>query len=125
MATSPPRMPPGVSGLADIGSGASRVHNTKPSGRGAPDATPRLNGLPGSRPCARAERSKAGAATRATPAPAAPAIKRRRLSWLDKDLFGMIDPGISLRWINIFAQNYDILTGLSPSPRQVNSTHHG
>jgi len=33
-------MPPGVSGSADIGSGASRVHKTKPSGRGAPEATP-------------------------------------------------------------------------------------
>jgi hypothetical protein len=37
----------------------------------------------------------------------------------------MIDPGIRLRWINIFAQIYDILTGSVPSPRQVNSTHHG
>src|ERR1700734_94072 len=84
-------MPPGVSGSVDSGSGASRVHNTKPSERGAPDATPRLNGLPGSQLCARADRSKAGAATRATPVPAAPAIKRRRVGRFDKDLFGMID----------------------------------
>jgi hypothetical protein len=81
--------------------------------------------LAGSQLCARAERSKAGAATRATPVLAAPAISRRRLRWLDKDLFGMIDLGIRLRRINIFAQIYDILIGLSPSPRQVNSTHHG
>src|SRR5580704_3050757 len=100
-------MPPGVSGSADIGSGASRVHNTKPLERGAPDATPRLNGLPGSQLCARAERSKAGAAIKTTPVPAAPAIKRRRFRWLGKDLFAMIDPGIRLRWINIFAQIYD------------------
>ncbi len=52
----------GVSGSVDIGSGASRVHNTKPSERGAPDATPRLNGLPAPQLCARAERSSAGAA---------------------------------------------------------------
>src|ERR1700681_3191782 len=103
MATSPPRMPPGVSGLVDIGSGANRVHKTKPSERGAPDATPRLNGLPGSQLCARTERSKAGAAIKATPVPAAPAIKRRRLRWLDKDLFGMIDLCMHLRRINIFA----------------------
>src|ERR1700688_4521668 len=115
-------MPPGVSGLVDIGSGASRGPKTKASRTGAPDATPRLNGLPGSQLCARAERSKAGAATRATPVLAAPAIKRRRLRWLDKDLFGMIDLCMHLRRINIFAQIYDILTGL-PSPRQVSSTH--
>src|SRR5579862_1937563 len=124
MATLPPRMPPGVSGSTDIGSGASRVHNTKPSDRGAPDATPRLNGLPGLQLCARAERSKAGAAIKARPVPAAPAIKRRRLRWFGKDLFGMIALGVRLRWTNIFAQIYDILTGL-PSPRQVSSTHHG
>jgi hypothetical protein len=113
-----------VSGSTDIASGASRVHNTKPSERGAPDATPRLNGLPGLQLCARAERSKAGAAIKTAPAPAAPAIKRRRLRWFGKDLFGMIDLRIRLRWINIFAQIYDILTGLLPSPRQVSSTHH-
>src|SRR5580704_16207652 len=90
-------MPPGVSGSADIGSGASRVHNTKPSDRGAPDATPRLNGLPGSQLCARAERSKAGAAIRAAPVPAAPAIKRRRVKRFGKDLFGMIELGIHVR----------------------------
>ena len=44
----------------------------------------------------RAERSKAGAAIKARPAPAAPAIKRRRVRWSDKDLFGMIDLRISL-----------------------------
>src|SRR5579864_4544421 len=103
-------MPPGVSGSVDIGSGASRVHNTKPSDRGAPEATPRLNGLPGLQLCARAERSKAGAATRAKPLLAAPAIKRRRVRWLGKDLFGMIDLGIRLRWINIMARIYDILS---------------
>src|SRR5580700_6116873 len=91
MATSPPRMLPGVSGSADSGSGASRVHNTKPSERGAPDATPRLNGLPGAQLCARAERSKAGAAIRATPVPAAPAIKRRRVIRVEAAFVGMID----------------------------------
>ncbi len=52
-------MPPGVSGLVDSGSGASRVHSTKPSGRGAPEATPKLNGLPARQLCAAAWRSKA------------------------------------------------------------------
>src|SRR6185312_5381872 len=37
-------MPPGVAGSGLSGSGASRVHRTKPSGRGSPEATPRLNG---------------------------------------------------------------------------------
>jgi hypothetical protein len=50
------------------------------------------------------------------PVLAAPAIKRRRLRWFGKDLFGMIDLGIGWRWINILAQIYDILTGLLPSP---------
>src|SRR5580692_5267685 len=95
MATLPPRMPPGVSGLVDNGSGASRVHNTKPSDRGAPEATPRLNGLPGSQLCARAERSKAGAAIRAMPVPAAPAIKRRRVRRFGKVLFCMIELGLA------------------------------
>src|ERR1700733_3086014 len=88
-------MPPGFSGSPDIGSGASRVHKTKPSERGAPDATPRLNGLPGSQLCARAERNKAGAAINTAPAPAAPAIKRRRVRRFGKDLFGMIDVGLA------------------------------
>src|SRR5271169_215332 len=109
-------MPPGFSGSVDIGSGASRVHKTKPSERGAPDATPRLNGLPGSQLCARAERSRAGAAIKATPVPAAPAIKRRRVIRVEAAFVGMIDLCMRLRWINIFAQIYDILTGL-PSPR--------
>ena len=56
-------MPPGVSGLTDNGSGASRVHSTNPSGRGAPEATPRLNGLPACQLCAAAIRMTAGAAT--------------------------------------------------------------
>src|ERR1700723_784731 len=88
-------MPPGVSGSTDIGSGASRVHHTKPAERGAPDATPRLNGLPGSQLCARAERSKAGAAIKTAPVPAAPAIKRRRVRRLCNDIFGMIDLGLA------------------------------
>src|SRR4029077_17658941 len=88
-------MPPGVSGLAESGWGESRVHNTKPSARGAPEATPRLNGLPGAQLCARTERSKAGAATSATPALAAPAIRRRRVRWCGKVLFAMIDLGLA------------------------------
>src|SRR5580692_10377796 len=116
-------MPPGVSGLADIGSGASRVHNTKPSDRGAPDATPRLNGLPGSQLCARARRNSAGAAIKAKPVPATPVTKRRRVIRVEAAFVGMIDLRMRLRWINIFSQIYDILTGL-PSPRQVSSTHH-
>src|SRR6516162_9563998 len=80
--TSAPVMPPGVSGLVDSGSGARRVHNTKPSGRGAPEATPRLNGLPARQLCAAAMRMRPGAAIGAkaapAPAPAAP-TKRRRL----------------------------------------------
>jgi len=75
-------MPPGVSGLLDSGSGASRVHNTKPSARGAPEATPRPNGLPVRQLCAAAMRIRhgaaIGAAMAATAAPAAP-TKRRRL----------------------------------------------
>src|ERR1700730_2134374 len=88
-------MPPGVSGLVDIGSGASRVHSTKPSDRGAPDATPRLNGLPGSQLCARAERSKAGAAIKTAPALVARVIRRRRVRWRGKVSFAMIDLGLA------------------------------
>src|ERR1700751_2963518 len=75
-------MPPGVSGLVDSGSGASRVHNTKPSGRGEPDATPRLNGLPLRQLCAAAMRIRPGAtigAAIAVKAAPAPPTKRRRL----------------------------------------------
>ena len=72
---SPPRMPPGVCGLGDNGSGASRVHSTKPSARGAPEATPRLKGSPARQPCAQAWRSKAGAAM--APKPALAAARRR------------------------------------------------
>ena len=37
-------MPAGDAASQFSGSGASRVHKTKPSGAGEPDATPRLNG---------------------------------------------------------------------------------
>src|ERR1700752_1925461 len=39
-------MPPGLAGSTDSGSGARRVHNTKPSAAGAPDATTSENGSP-------------------------------------------------------------------------------
>src|SRR3984957_1162993 len=73
-------MPPGVAGSGDSGSGPSRVHSTKPSGRGAPEATPSENGSPPlqRRPWAKAPDLSAGAAVRPIrPAPAAP-MKRRR-----------------------------------------------
>ena len=82
------RLPPGVAGLAESGSGASRVHSTKPSGRGAPDATPRLNGSPlgQRRSCATARPITAYATARPRhPAPSAPINRRRsmakRLAW--------------------------------------------
>src|ERR1700674_2349295 len=73
-------MPPGVAGSGDSGSGASRVHRTKPSGRGAPGATPSENGAPPLQrpPPAKAPESTAGAAASPIrPAPAPP-MKRRR-----------------------------------------------
>src|SRR5262249_29394013 len=70
-------MPPGVSGLLDNGSGASRVHSTKPSGRGAPEATPRLNGLPPRQFWAAAMRIICGAARLPTPPSAVTSTQRR------------------------------------------------
>src|SRR5215472_9536168 len=72
-------MPPGVAGLAESGSGASRVHNTKPSGRGAPAATPRLNGSAVQRrPCAPARPITTGPAIRLRQAAPNPPISPRR-----------------------------------------------
>src|ERR1700722_14762071 len=93
--TSPLDMPPGVSGSVDIGSGASRVHNTKPSGRGAPDATPRLNGWLLLQLGAPARRSTAGAPMMTKPAPAARVNKRRRVS-----RGGKRPLGIGIQWLN-------------------------
>ena len=79
-------MPPGVSGLSDSGSGASRVHSTKPSGarRAGRDAeAERIAGAPALR---RGGADTAGAAIRARPALAAPPIKRRRDRTLRADL---------------------------------------
>src|ERR1700728_2326574 len=90
-------MPPGVSGLCDSGTGARRVHNTKPSGRGAPEATPRLKGSPACQFCARACRSRAGAAIRARPVPAAPATRRRRFIGLFGNRLGVMGLGIRLQ----------------------------
>src|SRR5579871_6864140 len=72
-------MPPGVEGLGESGSGARRVHSTKPSGRGAPEATPRLKGSARHRRVwESAGPTMAGAAIRlAAPAPR-PATTRRR-----------------------------------------------
>jgi hypothetical protein len=106
-------MPPGVSGLVDSGSGASRVHNTKPSGRGEPEATPRLNGLPLRQLCAAAMRIRLGtaigAAIAAKAAPAPPA-KRRRLKCPEVTRPCILPLGARLRLSNIFAGFYDILT---------------
>src|SRR6202166_3761120 len=76
-------MPPGITGSADSGSGARRVHRTKPSGWGEPAATPKLNGSPACQIfcCAVARRISAGAAISvAIPIPAF-AMKRRRVDW--------------------------------------------
>src|SRR5262249_13618291 len=70
-------MPPGVSGLLDNGSGASRVHSTNPSGRGTPEATPRLNGLPPRQFWAAAMRIICGAARLPTPPSAVTSTQRR------------------------------------------------
>src|SRR5215467_12886882 len=72
-------MPPGVAGFAESGSGASRVHSTKPSGRDEPDATPRLNGSAVQlRDCATAPRITAGPARRLRQLAPSPWINRRR-----------------------------------------------
>src|ERR1700704_6212948 len=75
-------MPPGVAGSGDSGSGASLVHSTKPSGHGAPEATPNENGAPPlqRRPWAKAPETSAGAARPLRPAPAAPMKRRRSMS---------------------------------------------
>jgi hypothetical protein len=102
-------MPPGVSGLLDSGSGASRVHNTKPSARGAPEATPRLNGLPPRQLCAAAMRMRPGAAIAVKAAPAPP-TKRRRLKCPEVTRPCILPLAARLRLSNIFAGFYDILT---------------
>src|ERR1700674_3691622 len=71
-------MPAGAAGSDESGSGASRVHNTKPSGRGAPDATPRLNGSPlGQRRACASARPIGAAAKPRQPAPSPPISWRR------------------------------------------------
>src|SRR5215472_3066701 len=116
-------MPPGVSGLVDNGSGATRAHSTKPSVRGEPEATPRLNGLPARQLCAAAMRIRPGAAIAANPAPA-PVTMRRRLMGLElmdleKIRACILTSGARLPLLNIFAGFYDILTpaNLSPNPK--------
>src|SRR4029077_1833121 len=115
-------MPPGVSGLLDSGSGASRVHNTKPSARGAPDATPRLNGLPARQLCATAVRIRLGAAMGAIAVKAAPApaTKRRRLKCPEVSRPSILPLTARLRLCNIFAGFYDILT---PAKASEQSNH--
>src|SRR3974390_2741234 len=103
-------MPPGVSGLVDSGSGASRVHNTKPSARGAPHATPRLNGLPARQLCAAAMRMRPGAAIGAAiaaKAAPAPPTKRRRLKCAEVTRPCILPLAARLRLSNIFAGLYD------------------
>src|SRR5579871_1359034 len=76
---SPPVMPPGVAGFAESGLGASRVHSTNPSGRGAPEATPRLNGSAVQRgACACARAMMTGATVKPRQLAASPPISRRR-----------------------------------------------
>src|SRR6516164_925055 len=102
-------MPPGVSGLLDSGSGANRVHNTKPSGRGAPEATPRLNGLPARQLCAAAMLMRPGAAIgaamAATAAPAAP-TKRRGLIGPEVCIL----PRAAIAAVQLVRRFYDMLT---------------
>src|SRR5690349_16841395 len=107
-------MPPGFSGLGDKGSGASRVHRTKPSGRGAPEATPRLNGLPFRQLWAPARRITPGAAIVAKPAPPA-ATKRRRLTGMEVKRARIGWPLPRWRLNNIFVCFYDILKLASAS----------
>ena len=85
------------------------VHSTKPSERGAPDATPSRNGSPARQLCAAARWMTAGAAIKASPALAAPPSKRRRLRRLCQILCGIVDRGLRRRDIKIFARFYDIL----------------
>src|SRR5271155_5205755 len=96
-------MPPGVSGLLESGSGASRVHTTNPSDRGAPAATPRLKGSPARQLCAAAWRSKLGAAINAKPAPAALLRTRRRVGRLGGNPLDIVALGTRLEQINILA----------------------
>ena len=99
--------------------------STKPSGRGAPEATPRLNGLPRAssvEPLAGAQHGRRR--DQGEPAPAAPPSIRRRVSWFWQDLCGIMVYSVSVAKDRYFAGFCDSLALSAPGIAAPHE-HHG